>query len=49
MTGDDSMTTLEKRLAQVIVELIDEVVKVHPKLEATLDKVRSLLQETGDA
>ena len=43
------MATLEKKLAQIIVELIDEVVKLHPKLEETRNKVRSLLKETEDA
>jgi hypothetical protein len=43
------MATLEKKLAQIIVELIDEVVKLHPKLEEALNKVRSLLKETEDA
>jgi hypothetical protein len=47
-TGDDAMTTLEKKLAQAIMEVIDEVVKTQPRLKGRLDKVRSLLQEAGE-
>jgi len=47
-TGDDAMTTLEKKLAQAIVEVIDEVVRVQPRLAGTLDKVRRVLQEAGE-
>ena len=42
------MTTLEKKLAQAIVEVIDEVVRVQPRLAGTLDKVRRVLQEAGE-
>ena len=47
-TGDDAMTTLEKKLAQAIVEVIDEVVRTRPRLAGTLDTVRSLLLEAGE-
>lgn len=39
------MTQLETRLARAIVELIDEVIALHPKLQAPLEKVRSVVQE----
>jgi len=42
------MTTLEKKLAQAIVEVIDEVVRTRPRLAGTLDTVRSLLLEAGE-
>ena len=38
------MTALEKKLAGAIVELIDEVVKLHPQLEPALKKVQGVLR-----
>lgn len=39
------MSALEKRLAEVILALIAEVVRMHPSLRPTLDRVQEVLQE----
>ena len=38
------MTSLERTVAQAIVELIDEVVSLRPKLKAPLDPARRALE-----
>lgn len=38
------MSALEKRLAEVILELIAEVVRVHPSSGPTLDRVQEVLR-----
>ena len=41
------MTAIEKKLAKAIIQLIDDVVKMHPTMEKPLKKVQTVLTEVA--